>query len=181
MSPNDETRFPLASGMPLCNPGDLKAAIRKGQRLIGLDVGTKTIGMALSDTELMVGTPLATIRRTRFRDDAARILAEIDRHDVGAVVIGLPLALDGRDSPRTQGVRQFARNLMGYRDVPVVFWDERLSTAAVERAMIAADLSRKRRAETIDRAAAAYILQGLLDRIRNAAAIPLSPPGRGMG
>jgi len=153
--------------MPLCNPGDLKSAIRKGQRLIGLDVGTKTIGMALSDSGLMVGTPLATIRRTRFRDDAARLLAEIDRHDVGAVVVGLPLALDGRDSPRTQSVRQFARNLLGVRDLPLAFWDERLSTAAVERGMIEADLSRKRRSELIDRAAAAYILQGLLDRLRN--------------
>jgi len=153
--------------MPLCNPGDLKSAIREGQRLIGLDVGTKTIGMALSDSGLMVGTPLATIRRTRFRDDAARLLAEIDRHDVGAVVVGLPLALDGRDSPRTQSVRQFARNLLGVRDLPLAFWDERLSTAAVERGMIEADLSRKRRSELIDRAAAAYILQGLLDRLRN--------------
>ncbi|HZT51179.1 MAG TPA: Holliday junction resolvase RuvX [Stellaceae bacterium] len=153
--------------MPICNPGDLTSVLRKGQRLIGLDVGSKTIGMALSDTRLMIGTPLATIRRTRFRDDAARILAAIDRHDVGAVVIGLPLALDGRDSPRTQGVRQFARNLLAYRDLPLAFWDERLSTAAVERGMIEADLSRKRRAALIDRAAAAYILQGLLDRIRN--------------
>jgi putative Holliday junction resolvase len=151
--------------MAICNPDDLKASIGKGARLLGLDVGTKTIGMALSDTTPMVATPLDTIRRTRFRDDAARILAEIDRHGVGAVVIGLPLALDGGDSPRTQGVRQFARNLLACRDLPVVFWDERMSTAAVERAMIASDLSRKRRAELIDRAAAAYIMQGLLDRI----------------
>ena len=124
--------------MPICNPSDLKSAIRKGQRLLGLDVGTKTVGMALSDTGLMVGSPLATIRRTRFREDAAGIFAEVDRHDVGAIVIGLPLALDGHDSPRTQSVRQFARNLIGYRDLPVAFWDERLSTAAVERQMIAA-------------------------------------------
>jgi putative Holliday junction resolvase len=155
--------------MPLCNPSDLKSAIRKGQRLLGLDVGTKTIGMALSDTELMIGSPLATIRRTRFRDDAARLLAEIDRHGVGGVVVGLPLALDGRDSPRTQGVRQFARNLLALRDLPLAFWDERMSTAAVERGMIEADLSRKRRSELIDRAAAAYILQGLLDYLRNTA------------
>jgi putative holliday junction resolvase len=151
--------------MPLCNPEDLKSAIAPGERLLGLDVGTKTIGMALSDITLLIATPFDTIRRTRFRDDAARLLAELDRHKIGAVVIGLPLALDGRDSPRTQGVRQFARNLMAVRDVPVAFWDERLSTAAVEREMIAADLSRKRRAEIIDKVAAAYILQGLLDRI----------------
>ena len=151
--------------MAICNPGDLKSLIGKGQRLLGLDVGTKTVGMALSDTTLMVATPLATIRRTRFRDDAQRILAEVDRHGVGAIVIGLPLALDGHDSSRSQGVRQFARNLLACRDLPIAFWDERLSTAAVERAMIDADLSRRRRAQIIDRAAAAYILQGLLDRI----------------
>ena len=151
--------------MPLCNPSDLKSVLAPGARLLGLDVGTKTVGMALSDTTLLIATPLDTIRRTRFRDDAQRILAEIDRHGVGAVVIGLPLALDGGSSPRTQGVRQFARNLMAVRDLPVAYWDERLSTAAVERAMIEADLSRRRRAQLIDRAAAAYILQGLLDRI----------------
>jgi putative Holliday junction resolvase len=151
--------------MPLCNPGDLKSALKPGERLLGLDVGTKTIGMALSDTTLLVATPYDTIRRKRFRDDAQRLLAEIDKHKAGAVVIGLPLALDGRDSPRTQGVRQFARNLMAARDLPVAFWDERMSTAAVERQMIEADMTRQRRAEIIDKVAAAYILQGLLDRI----------------
>ena len=151
--------------MPICNPVDLETHLHPGERLIGLDVGTKTIGMALSDTRRMVATPFDTIRRTRFRDDATRLLAEVERHAVGGVVIGLPLALDGSDSPRTQGVRQFARNLLAYRDLPLAFWDERLSTAAVERAMIEADLSRRRRAELIDRAAAAYILQGFLDRM----------------
>ncbi len=151
--------------MPVCNPSDLKAALAPRARLLGLDVGTKTIGMALSDTTLLVATPLDTIRRTRFRDDAQRIFAELDKHRAGGVVVGLPLALDGRDSSRTQGVRQFARNLLALRDLPLAFWDERLSTAAVEREMIAADLTRKRRAELIDKVAAAYILQGLLDRI----------------
>jgi len=158
--------------MPICNPADLKPLLRKGARLLGLDVGTKTIGMALSDTTLLVATPLDTIRRTRFRDDVKRILAEIERHGVGAIVVGLPLALDGGDSSRTQGVRQFARNLLAHLDLPIVFWDERLSTAAVERSMIAADLSRRRRAELIDRAAAAYILQGLLDRLSHGAVAP---------
>jgi putative Holliday junction resolvase len=152
--------------MPICNPGDLKSALAPGQRMFGLDVGTKTIGMALSDTTLLIATPFDTIRRTRFRDDAARLLAEIDRHGVGAVAIGLPLALDGSDSPRTQSVRQFAKNLLAARDLPVVLWDERFSTAVVEREMIAADMTRKRRAEIIDKVAAAYILQGLLDRMR---------------
>jgi putative pre-16S rRNA nuclease len=151
--------------MPVCNPTDLKSLIKRGERLIGLDVGTKTIGMALSDTTLMVATPLDTIRRTRFRDDARRLIAEIARHGVGGIVVGLPIRLDGGEGPRTQGVRQFARNLLEHTDLPLAFWDERLSTAAVEREMIAADLTRKRRAEIIDKVAAAYILQGLLDRI----------------
>ncbi len=151
--------------MPLCNPVDLKPLLAKGARLLGLDVGTKTIGMALSDTTLMVATPLDTIRRGRFREDVERLRGEIAKHGVGGIVIGLPLALDGSDSPRTQGVRQFAKNLAAETELPITFWDERLSTAAVERGMIEGDLSRRRRAELIDKAAAAYILQGLLDRL----------------
>ncbi|HVA13716.1 MAG TPA: Holliday junction resolvase RuvX [Stellaceae bacterium] len=153
--------------MPICNPAELKPLLASGARLLGLDVGTKTIGMALSDTRHIIATPLDTIRRTRFRDDLQHMQAEIARHAVGGIVIGLPLALDGSDSPRTQGVRQFARNLMAQTALPIVFWDERLSTAAVERGMIAADLSRRRRAELIDKAAAAYILQGLLDHLNH--------------
>ena len=151
--------------MPICNPVELPQLVTKGARLLRLDVGTKTIGMALSDTRLMLATPLDTIRRTRFRDDAQRLLAEIARHHVGGIVVGLPIGMDGNESPRTQGVRQFAKNLLEHVDKSVAFWDERLSTAAVERQMIEADLSRKRRAEIIDKVAAAYILQGLLDRI----------------
>jgi len=151
--------------MPICNPSDLKSLLPKGARLLGLDVGTKTIGMALSDTSLLVATPFDTIRRGRFRDDVKRLVAEIERHKVGGLVVGLPIGLDGSEGPRAQGVRQFARNLLEHVDLPLAFWDERLSTAAVEREMIAADLSRKRRAEIIDKVAAAYILQGLLDRI----------------
>jgi putative Holliday junction resolvase len=151
--------------MAICNPADLQQILEKSQRVLGLDVGTKTIGLALSDTRRMVATPLRTIRRTRFKADAAEVLREVDTHGVGALAIGLPIALDGRESPRSQSVRQFARNLLEVRDLPVVFWDERLSTAAVERAMIEADLTRRRRSEIIDRTAAAYILQGLLDRL----------------
>jgi putative Holliday junction resolvase len=151
--------------MAIRNPGDLPQILAKGQRVLGLDVGTKTIGLALSDTLLMVATPLRTIRRTRFKADAAEVFREVDAHGVGALAIGLPIALDGGESPRSQSVRQFARNLLEIRDLPVVFWDERLSTAAVERGMIEADLTRRRRGEIIDRAAAAYILQGLLDRL----------------
>jgi putative Holliday junction resolvase len=111
----------------------------------------------------VIASPLDTIRRRRFRDDMAALFALIDRHGVGGAVIGLPLALDGRGSPRTQSVRQFARNLLALRDLPLLLWDERLSTAAVTREMIAADLTRKRRAEIVDKVAAAYILQGCLD------------------
>jgi putative Holliday junction resolvase len=152
--------------MAICNPTELPQLVKQGMRLLGLDVGTKTIGMALSDTTLMLATPFDTIRRRRFRDDAERLVAEIRRHQVGGLVVGLPLALDGSEGPRVQGVRQFARNLLAVVDLPLAFWDERLSTAAVEREMIAADLTRKRRAEIIDKVAAAYILQGVLDRLR---------------
>jgi putative holliday junction resolvase len=148
--------------MLLDDPRELRAVVPTG-RLLGLDVGTKTIGLALSDTRLVIASPLDTIRRRRFRDDAAVLFAAVDRHEVGGLVIGLPLSLAGRDSPRTQSVRQFARNLLALRDMPVAFWDERLSTAAVTREMIAHDMTRKRRAEIVDRVAAAYILQGFLD------------------
>ena len=149
--------------MILANPADLREAPPPGRRLMGLDVGTKTIGLALSDTRRVIATPLETMRRRRFREDAARLIALIDAREVGGLVIGLPLTLAGADGPRTQSVRQFARNLVALRDLPVVLWDERLSTAAVTREMIAADLTRKRRAEIVDRVAAAYILQGCLD------------------
>lgn len=159
--------------MPICNPTDLKAHLKQGQRLLGLDVGTKTIGMALSDTRLVIATPFDTIRRTRFRDDLARIRQEVERHGVGGIVVGLPLALEGGEGPRAQGVRQFAKNLLAQLDLPLTFWDERMSTAAVERGMIEADLSRRRRSRIVDRAAAAYILQGLLDRLAHSGVHPL--------
>src|SRR5579864_347123 len=151
--------------MLLDDPRELREAVPHGSRLLGLDVGTKTIGTALSDTRLVVASPLETIRRRRFHDDVAALFALIDRHDVGGLVIGLPLTLAGGDGPRTQSVRQFARNLLAVRDMPTTFWDERLSTAAVTRGMIAADMTRKRRAEIVDRVAAASILQGCLDAI----------------
>ena len=137
---------------------------------MGLDVGTKTIGLALSDTRRVIATPLETIRRRLFREDVARLFELIDSRGVGGLVIGLPLTLAGTDGPRTQAIRQFTRNLLALRDVPVVLWDERLSTAAVTREMIAADLTRKRRGEIVDRVAAAYILQGCLDFLGRASA-----------
>src|SRR5438067_6220219 len=151
--------------MLVVDPKELRMAVTPGRRVMGLDVGTKTIGTALSDTRLVIASPLETIRRRRFREDMAALFLLIDRHDIGGLVIGLPLSLAGGDSPRTQSVRQFARNLLALRDLPVAFWDERLSTAAVTREMIAHDMTRKRRAEIVDRVAAAYILQGFLDRM----------------
>ena len=159
--------------MILAEPAELRAASRAGRRLLGLDVGTKTIGLALSDTRGLIASPLETIRRRRFRDDAQRLLALVEAHGVGGLVIGLPLTLAGGSSPRTQSVRQFARNLAALCELPIAFWDERLSTAAVTREMIAADMTRKRRAEIVDKVAAAYILQGCLDFL--ARAMPGSP------
>jgi putative Holliday junction resolvase len=149
--------------MILDNPANLPCHLAPGARLMGLDVGSKTIGTALSDTRRVIATPLETIRRRRFREDSVRLFALVTAHNVGGLVIGLPLTLAGGSGPRTQSVRQFARNLSALCDLPIALWDERLSTAAVTRAMIAADLSRRRRAEIVDRVAAAYILQGCLD------------------
>jgi putative holliday junction resolvase len=149
--------------MILAEVRGLRDAVPAGMRLLGLDVGTKTIGVALSDSRRVIATPLETIRRRNFRTDMARLVALIDEHAVGGLVIGLPLTLGGGSGPRTQSVRQFARNLAALHDLPLAFWDERLSTAAVTREMIAHDMSRKRRAEIVDRVAAAYILQGCLD------------------
>lgn len=151
---------------PLVPIEDLPPLLSREARLLGLDVGTKTIGMSLSDVTRSVATPYHTVRRTKFTEDAKAIEAAIEEHDIGAVVIGLPLNLDGSEGPRAQSTRAFARNLAARIAVPILFWDERLSTAAVERHLIEADASRKRRAEVIDRMAAAYILQGALDRLK---------------
>ena len=148
---------------------DLPQHLERDARLLGLDVGTKTIGMALSDVTRSVATPFDTIRRTKFTADAKTIREVVEKNQVGALVIGFPLNLDGSEGPRAQSTRAFARNLAVHVAVPMVFWDERLSTAAVERHLIEADASRKRRAEVVDRMAAAYILQGALDRLRNLA------------
>ena len=144
---------------------DLPQHLARDARLLGLDVGTKTIGLALSDVTRRVATPYDTIRRTKFTADAKTIAETIEKNQVGALIIGLPLNLDGSEGPRAQSTRAFARNLALHVGVPIAFWDERLSTAAVERHLIEADASRKRRAEVIDRMAAAYILQGALDRL----------------
>ncbi len=147
---------------------DLGAKIRPGSHLLGLDIGAKTIGLALSDAGLSVATPLKTIRRRRFREDLARLQSVIAERDVGGLVIGLPINMDGSEGPRCQSVRQFAKNIDEKVDLPTGFWDERLSTAAVTRTLLEADVSRKRRGEVIDKMAAAYILQGALDRLHEA-------------
>ncbi len=144
---------------------DLKSALRPGARLLGLDLGTKTIGIAVSDGALMVASPVETLKRGKFTKDAEKLLAMVDERGIGGIVLGLPVNMDGSEGPRCQSTRQFARNLMGIRDMPVTFWDERLSTAAVERAMIDADVTRAKRAKVVDALAASYILQGALDFI----------------
>jgi putative pre-16S rRNA nuclease len=134
--------------------------------LLGVDLGSKTIGIATSDVRRQIASPLLTVRRTKFRADAAALLAEARRHASVGIVIGMPLNMDGSEGPRAQATRAFARNLAALTELPIAFWDERLSTAAVTRTLIAADASRKRRAALVDKLAAAYILQGALDRLR---------------
>lgn len=132
---------------------------------MGFDLGTKTIGLALSDVNRTIASPLTTIRRTKFSADAARILALAAAHGVGGFVIGLPVNMDGSEGPRAQATRAFARNLAALDDRPIAYWDERLTTAAVTRTLLEADASRRRRGQLVDKMAAAYILQGALDRM----------------
>ncbi|WP_411903009.1 Holliday junction resolvase RuvX [Methylorubrum thiocyanatum] len=138
-------------------------ASRGAPRLIGLDLGTKTIGIALSDVGRQIASPLETIRRVKFTPDAGRIVTLCAAHGVGGLVIGLPLNMDGSEGPRAQSSRSFARNLRPLLPLPVLFFDERLSTAAVTRTLLEADASRARRGEVVDKLAAAYILQSCLD------------------
>ena len=134
-------------------------------RLMGLDLGTKTIGLALSDVERRIATPLDTIQRTKFTQDVERLRTFVERFAVAGLVLGLPLNMDGSEGPRAQATRAFVRNMVPLVGRPVALWDERLSTAAVTRALIEQDASRARRAQVVDRMAAAYILQGALDRL----------------
>lgn len=144
---------------------ELPKLLSQDARLMGLDLGEKTIGLALSDVKRVIATPLDTLKRTQFRADADRLLALARLHDVGALVIGLPLNMNGTEGPRAQSTRAFVRNLSPLTGLAIAFWDERLSTAAVTRTLIAADTSRKRRAALVDKMAAAYLLQGALDRL----------------
>jgi putative holliday junction resolvase len=144
---------------------DLAAALPRNQRLAALDLGEKTIGIAIGDPGHKVASPLTTIRRTKFTKDAAELLKIADDRQIGGLIIGLPLNMDGSEGPRCQSVRQFATNLMQLRDLPIAFWDERLSTMAVTRGMIEADMTRAKRAKIVDQSAAAFILQGALDSL----------------
>lgn len=154
--------------MPEIAIEEIAAALKPGQIVAGLDLGTKTIGVAVSDRGLSLATPRPVIRRTKFTADAQALLALLEKENAGAIILGLPLNMDGSEGPRAQATRAFARNLAQKTDIPVAFWDERLSTVAAERSLIEQDVSRAKRADRIDSAAAAFILQGALDRIYSA-------------
>lgn len=150
---------------PLVALEDLPRLLAPNARIIGIDLGEKTIGLSLSDTRRTIASPLETLKRTKFRSDANRLLALARLHDVGGFIVGLPRNMDGSEGPRAQATRAFVKNLAPLTDLAIAFWDERLSTAAVTRTLIEADASRKRRAALVDKVAAAYILQGALDRL----------------
>jgi putative holliday junction resolvase len=145
-------------------------ALPAGARLIGIDVGSKTLGLALSDVTRTIASGLATLRRGKFAADVARLLALVEEHQVAGLVVGLPANLDGLEGPRAQSTRAFVRNLAKHIGLPVLLWDERFSTAAAERVLIEANASRRRRAAVIDKVAATVILQNALDRMRHRSA-----------
>lgn len=144
---------------------EFAASLPPGARLVGIDVGTKTLGLSLSDATRTIATALVTLRRSRLTNDLHQLLSLVEERGVGGFVVGLPLNLDGSSGPRAQATRAFVRNLAKATPLPVLYWDERLSTVAAERTLLEADLSRKRRAEVVDKVAATLILQGALDRM----------------
>jgi putative Holliday junction resolvase len=153
--------------MPIIDILDLPAALPSVTPVLGLDLGEKTIGVAVSDLTRTIASPLVLIRKTKFTDEANQLFKLMADRGAGGVVVGLPINMDGTEGVRCQSNRAFARNLLRLKDLPIAFWDERLSSAAVNRMLIQeADMTRKKRAEVVDRAAAAYILQGALDRLR---------------
>lgn len=155
----------MSTNTPVLSLDEFEQTLPDTGRVMGLDLGTKTIGLALSDLGRSIATPLETIKRKKFTLDADRLLELCQTHAVVGLVLGLPLNMDGSEGPRVQSTKAFARNLAQRTSIPMVFWDERLSTAAVTRTLIDADRSRARRAELVDKMAASYILQGLLDRL----------------
>lgn len=155
--------------LPVVSIAQLHERVPRGRRVAGLDIGAKTVGLALSDPTRTIASALSVLARRRHADDLARLAALLAEHEVGGIVAGLPVGMDGGEGPQCQRVRQFGRDLLARIDLPLAYWDERLSTRAVERLLIeGADLSRQRRRRIIDRAAAAYILQGALDAMRHA-------------
>lgn len=152
--------------MSILDLAEFQPVLEPGKRLLGFDLGEKTIGLALSDTQRTIATPLQTLKRGKFSADAVLIEKLIAEHGVGGLVIGLPLNMDGTAGPSAQSARAFARNFASRSALPILFWDERLSTAAVTRTLLDADASRRRRSQVVDKMAAAYILQGALDRMR---------------
>lgn len=152
--------------MSICNPDGIKSIIKKNECLLGLDIGSKTIGIARSDTNLKIATPSLVINRTKFTNDANDLVKVIDQENVGGLIVGLPLEMKGKEGKQAQSTRTFIDNFLKIREIPVVFWDERLSTKIINRLMIEeGSLSRKKRKRSIDKLAATYILQGLLDYI----------------
>ena len=144
---------------------DFAGSISKHTALMGLDLGSKTIGIAISDGLRSVASPLKTIKRTKFSEDVEILFHLISEREISGIILGLPKNMDGSEGPRCQSTRAFARNIIRFKDFPIAFWDERLSTVAAEKALLEADINRKRRSEVIDHVAASYILQGALDRM----------------
>jgi putative Holliday junction resolvase len=153
--------------MSVVQLSELKAALNPGSRLLGIDLGEKTIGLALSDTLISIATPFQTLRRGKFSADAVKLDQIVHAERVGGIIMGLPLNMNGSEGPAAQSARAFARNFSARSPIPIAFWDERLSTAAVTRTLLDADTSRKRRAVLVDKMAAAFILQGAIDRFRH--------------
>lgn len=158
---------PAPAGVTLRDVDVFRTRLQPGQRLMGIDAGTKTLGLALSDVGRTIASALQTIRRTKFSTDAERLLALCQTHQIGGLVLGLPINLDGTEGPRAQATKALARNLNKLTELPILLWDERLSTAEAERMLIDADQSRRRRAQVIDKLAATIILQNALDRMRD--------------
>ena len=158
--------------MTIVDISELPEVLPTSARLLGLDLGSKSIGLAISDSLFQIASPLETIHRRKFTVDATALKQVIDKRDIGGLILGLPRNMDGSEGPRCQSTRQFAANLLQKFDIPIAFWDERLSTVAVERILIdEADLSRQKRSNVIDKMAASYILQGALDRLATITAI----------
>ncbi|AQS41390.1 MAG: Putative Holliday junction resolvase [Candidatus Tokpelaia hoelldobleri] len=152
--------------MPVIDITEAPGFLKAGSRVAGLDLGTKTIGIAVSDNGFTLASPRPVLRRVKFTQDARALLGLFTQENIALVIIGLPLNMDGSSGPRAQATRTFVRNMAALTDIPFIFWDERLSTVAAERSLLEMDISRAKRAQRIDSAAAAFILQGALDRMR---------------